>query len=172
MYSSRGGCLGALTKLGLWASRETEALVRGTPVKFFTHLSVDSIVAVDVELCILPSCGLSCFGWPPLLFEWPSLCLWTQSAKFISSSVKDLSMSRFPHSLDEITAFFIYLIIYAIFKFIHTCISLFCANISGAVNGSHSFIHQLFLSFLNNFSSMRCFDTALKLNTCRGDVLA
>ena len=67
---------------------------------------------------------------------------------------------------------YIYLIVYAIFKFIHTCIPLFCAVNSGAVNGSHSFIHQLFFSFLNTLSSPVCFDGVVKFNTCRGGVLA
>ena len=171
MYSPRGGHLGATAKVGPWASKETWTLVRATPDKFYIHMSVDGIVSVDVKLFILPSCGLSYFVHPPLV--WVAIpCLLAQSAKFVKLSVQDLNVSRFPHSLDEITAFRICLMVYTIFKLIHTYIPLFSTNINGADNWSHSFVHQLFLSFLNTFSSLGCSYTSLKLNTCRGDVLA
>ena len=39
-----GGCLGAIMKLGPWASKENCASVNGVLERFFTHLFVNSLV--------------------------------------------------------------------------------------------------------------------------------
>ena len=43
-----GGLLGAIAKLGPWASRDTWASVRGASHRFFTHLDCTIVVVVDV----------------------------------------------------------------------------------------------------------------------------
>ena len=89
----------------------------------------------------------------PLLFEWPSfVCLHNLLNLFFC-------LSKILTCLDSLTLLMISLhSLYnsssiTSFKVIHTCIPLFSAKVNGTVDGPHSFIHQLFLSFLNNYSS-------------------
>ena len=136
-------------------------------------MSVDGIIAVDLELSILPSCGLLFllfFGWSPLLFEWSSSVCWNNLLNLF------LCLSMILSSLDSLTL---------LMKSLHSLyysssitslrslipVSLCLVQMSMVLLIDLTLVHQLFLSFLNNFSSPGCSYTALKVNTHRGDVL-
>ena len=141
--------------------------MRGTLDRFFTHFSVDSIVTVPVEfLGSLPLCGLTCFGWPPLQFEWTSLvCFYNLLIFFLCPSIMLACLDSL-YCADDVNLF-----IYPIFLFIHTCIPLVCANIYSAFDGSDSLVGQLLLCSFDDLNPLHCSDVALKLKTGRGDIL-
>ena len=139
--------------------------------RFFTHLSVGKVVAVAFESHSYAAVWIVVL-WVVTSMVWAAIpCLLTQSLKLILLSLKDLGMTRLPDSLDEISSFFVDLLIYPLFKIIHTCIPLVCTYLYGAVNGSNSSVSQLPLCFSDYLNSLVCFDVTFKLRTGRCNFL-
>ena len=163
-----GGLLGAIVKLGPWASRETWASVRGTSDRFFTHLFDCAAVVVvvvsadagdvigevsevgEVKAWHIEAVICAIHVWCCWYFEGGHWCL--NSHPLLVGTIIQILLDaslRWSFACVPSPCVWIHSILYnnqhyMTFKFLHACISSKCTYFYGIVYGPYAFICQLF----------------------------